>query len=110
MFIAYYTLYLLAYKISAEKTLHVPTDDDFLKMYLRPCKYYPKSAFDRVSQIISLANEMISIKLDYFHSIFLQMITFFKLKQKHSKLYEDLYPNNVAHVFEQVSMIFIKIL
>lgn len=29
------------------------------------------------------------------------MITFFKLKQKHSHLYEDLYPNNVAHVFEQ---------
>lgn len=30
-----------------------------------------------------------------------QMIAFFKLKQKHSHLYEDLYPNNVAHVFEQ---------
>lgn len=35
----------------AEKTLHVPTDDDFLKMYLRPCKYYSKSAYDRVSNI-----------------------------------------------------------
>lgn len=30
-----------------------------------------------------------------------QMIAFFKLKQKHAHLYEDLYPNNVAHVFEQ---------
>lgn len=29
------------------------------------------------------------------------MVTFFKLKQKHAHLYEDLYPNNVAHVFEQ---------
>lgn len=29
------------------------------------------------------------------------MITFFKLKQKHANLYEDLYPNNVIHVFEQ---------
>lgn len=35
----------------AEKTLHVPTDDEFLKMYLRPCKYYPKSAFERVSTL-----------------------------------------------------------
>lgn len=30
-----------------------------------------------------------------------QMIAFFKLKQKHANLYEDLYPNNVMHVFEQ---------
>lgn len=29
------------------------------------------------------------------------MKAFFKLKQKHSDLYEDLYPNNVIHVYEQ---------
>ncbi|XP_055298216.1 alpha-tocopherol transfer protein [Sitodiplosis mosellana] len=62
--------------LKGEKTLHVPTDDEFLKMYLRPCKYYPKSAFDRIK-------------------------TFFKLKQKHPELYEDLYPNSVIHVYEQ---------
>lgn len=31
----------------------------------------------------------------------LQIRTFFKLKQKHANLYEDLYPISVKHVFEQ---------
>lgn len=38
--------------------------------------------------------------LSFFSNI-LQIRTFFKLKQKHANLYEDLYPNNVRHVFEQ---------
>lgn len=37
----------------------------------------------------------------YFHNLFAQIRTFFKLKQKHANLYEDLYPNSVRHVYEQ---------
>lgn len=40
----------------------------------------------------------------FFSAYFLileQMKNFFKLKQKHANLYEDLYPSSVIHVFEQ---------
>jgi len=62
--------------VIAETSLHVPAVDEFLVMFLRPCKYYPKSAFDRMKK-------------------------FYKLKQKHPKLFDDLYPTNVRHVYEQ---------
>lgn len=135
----------------AEKTLHVPTDDEFLKMYLRPCKYYPKSAFERVSTLPAMLicmffpDSMCVFAVDPGHCVLClllinrgkpntcrqlnsrlaswrchitssqqlnwndfplccslpQIKTFFKLKQKHSDLYEDLYPNSVIHVYEQ---------
>jgi len=61
--------------LKAETTLHVPTDDEFLTVFLRPCKYYPKSAFERIK-------------------------TFYKLKQKSPALFDDVLPSNVRHVFE----------
>lgn len=36
---------------SAESNLHVPVIDEFFIAFLRPCKYYPKSAFERVSEL-----------------------------------------------------------
>lgn len=56
--------------------LHVPTDDDFLIMFLRPCKYYAKSAFQRIQ-------------------------TFYKVKASHGSIFEDLRPCIVRHVYEQ---------
>lgn len=44
------SMFLISFSFAAETKLHVPTDDDFLIMFLRPCKYYAKSAFQRVSQ------------------------------------------------------------
>lgn len=43
--------FFIFYLFSAETSLHVPTDDEYLVMYLRPCKYYAKSAFERVSKM-----------------------------------------------------------
>lgn len=42
-----------------------------------------------------------TIKLKSLSCSLPQIKTFFKLKQKHSDLYEDLYPNSVIHVYEQ---------
>ena len=41
--------FLLVFSIG-EPDLKVPLDDDFLKRFLRPCKWYPKSAFELVSK------------------------------------------------------------
>lgn len=60
----------------AETNLHVPVIDEFFIAFLRPCKYYPKSAFERMKK-------------------------YYKLKQKHARLFEDLYPMSVRHVYEQ---------
>jgi hypothetical protein len=39
----------LNFSISAETDLYVPIDDDlFLIKFLRPCKFYPESALDKV--------------------------------------------------------------
>ncbi|KAK0162925.1 hypothetical protein PV327_006653 [Microctonus hyperodae] len=34
-----------------EKTLHYRTDDEFLMIFLRPCKYYPESALALMQRI-----------------------------------------------------------
>lgn len=39
---------------TAETTLYVPTDDQFLLMFLRPCKFYPQSAMDKVIILVRL--------------------------------------------------------
>jgi len=62
--------------VLAETTLHVPAVDEFLIMFLRPCKFYPKSAFDRMKK-------------------------FYKLKAKHPKLFDDLWPSSCRHVYEE---------
>lgn len=48
--------------------MHVPTDDDFLTMYLRPCKYYPKSAFDRVSGIVDHESWLLIFLVEFISS------------------------------------------
>jgi hypothetical protein len=36
--------------VAGDKYLHLPLDDEkILRQFLRPCKYYPKSAYDKVS-------------------------------------------------------------
>lgn len=36
--------------VSAETDLNVPIDiDEYLIVFLRPCKYYPESAFEQVN-------------------------------------------------------------
>lgn len=36
--------------INDDPTIHFRDDDDFLKIFLRPCKFYPESAFALVSR------------------------------------------------------------
>lgn len=35
--------------LAGDSSLFYHTDDDFLSIFLRPCKYYPKSAYNLVS-------------------------------------------------------------
>lgn len=63
--------------IKDEPGLTVPiNDDEFLIKFLRPCKFYPKSAFEKLKN-------------------------FYKFRVKHKKLCKNLMPDTVYHVFEQ---------
>lgn len=35
--------------LEADSSMHYDTEDDFLKIFLRPCKYYAESAYKLVS-------------------------------------------------------------
>ncbi|GJQ80663.1 hypothetical protein Trydic_g9247 [Trypoxylus dichotomus] len=37
--------------LAADSTLHYETDDEFLKIFLRPTKYYPKSAYEFMKRV-----------------------------------------------------------
>ncbi|CAK9814966.1 Retinaldehyde-binding protein 1 [Anthophora plagiata] len=37
--------------LEEDKTLYFKTDDDFLLIFLRPCKYYPKSAYELMKRV-----------------------------------------------------------
>lgn len=37
--------------LAADPTIHYETDDDFLKIFLRPTKYFPKSAYELMKKI-----------------------------------------------------------
>lgn len=39
------------FSLAEDKTLHFRTDDDFLIIFLRPCKFYPESAFALIQRI-----------------------------------------------------------
>jgi hypothetical protein len=58
-----------------EKDFVFPIHDSLIIPYLRPCKFYPKSAFERMQNT-------------------------FKFKLKYKKIYENLTPESVRTVFE----------
>ncbi|CAD7079710.1 unnamed protein product [Hermetia illucens] len=62
--------------IKQEKHLHLPTEDEYMRMFLRPCKYYPESAMDRIKH-------------------------FYNLSLKYGKVCENIVPSTLRHVFEQ---------
>lgn len=62
--------------ISKEQYLHLPTDDEYMYMYLRPCKFYAESAFKRLKK-------------------------FYHLSVKYGSVCEDVVPSKCRHVFEQ---------
>lgn len=67
----------LRLRLQDEKSLYVPIDDDtFLVKFLRPCKYYPDSAFSLMQR-------------------------YYRFKQKHPDLCEDLLPTTVKHVYDE---------
>nr|CAD7198744.1 unnamed protein product [Timema douglasi] len=68
--------------LKEEADLHTPDDNDtWLIRFLRPCKFYPESAFDLVS--------------------FDQRIKrYYQFKVKHSNVYEDLKPSREKNLFE----------
>lgn len=94
-----------SFPISDDTKLHVPTDDDFLIMFLRPCKYYAKSALQRVSSAFrSLLPPYLprrSFTLIHHPISQFQIQTFYKLKASNNSIFEDLRPCTVRHVYEQ---------
>lgn len=64
-------------KLQAEESLHVPIDDDsFLLKFLRPCKFYPDSAFALIQR-------------------------YYRFKHKHPKQCDNLVPATVQHVYDE---------
>ncbi|CAO1371767.1 unnamed protein product [Diamesa hyperborea] len=63
--------------LQGEKNFSFPTEEDFFLMtFLRPCKFYSKSAFERMQK-------------------------YYKFKLKNKKITDDLTVDSVRHVFEQ---------
>lgn len=62
--------------LSEDKDLMVPLDNDaWLVRFLRPCKYYPESAYEQIKN-------------------------YYAFKEKHSAVYRDLLPSKERNVFE----------
>lgn len=61
--------------IQNEKYLDLPTDDEYMKMFLRPCHYYPESAMKRLRN-------------------------FYHMKLKYGEACENIVPSKLQHVFE----------
>ncbi|XP_062549044.1 alpha-tocopherol transfer protein-like [Armigeres subalbatus] len=63
--------------LQAEKSLYIPVDDDsFLMKFLRPCKFYPASAFGLIQR-------------------------YYRFKLKHPDACEELLPSTVQHVYDE---------
>ncbi|XP_025831174.1 alpha-tocopherol transfer protein-like isoform X1 [Agrilus planipennis] len=63
--------------LKEDKELKVPYDNDaWLVRFLRPCKFYPKSAYDLIKR-------------------------YYAFKVKHSDVYNDLLPSRETNIFEQ---------
>ncbi|XP_055710899.1 alpha-tocopherol transfer protein-like [Phlebotomus papatasi] len=63
--------------LEKEKDLNVPlSEEDFLVKFLRPCKFYPESALERIKK-------------------------YYRFKIKYKKYAEDLVPRTVRHVLEK---------
>lgn len=64
-------------KLQEEKSLHVPIDDDaFLMKFLRPCKFYPDSAFALIQR-------------------------YYRFRLKHGNVCDNLVPATVQHVYDE---------
>lgn len=63
------------FNILDEKDFVFAMEDSFIIPYLRPCKFYPKSSFERMQK-------------------------YFKFKVKYKKVCENLTPESVRTVFE----------
>lgn len=69
-------------KLQEETSLHVPIDDDsFLLKFLRPCKFYPDSAFALIQR-------------------------YYRFRHKHANLCDDLVPATVQHVYNESLLFF----
>ncbi|XP_058819701.1 alpha-tocopherol transfer protein-like [Topomyia yanbarensis] len=69
-------------RLQEEKSLYVPIEDDaFLVKFLRPCKYYPDSAFALIQR-------------------------YYRFKQKHPDACADLFPSTVKHVYAEGLLFF----
>ncbi|XP_070153603.1 retinaldehyde-binding protein 1 isoform X1 [Polyergus mexicanus] len=50
--------------IEEDKTIHYCTDDDFLLIFLRPCKFYPQSAFELMKRVADFRNKHAALFYD----------------------------------------------
>ncbi|XP_055382741.1 alpha-tocopherol transfer protein-like [Condylostylus longicornis] len=62
--------------IAKENGLHLPTDEEYMVMFLRPCKFYPDSCMKRIKN-------------------------FYNLKYKYGIVCDEITPNNCRQVFEK---------
>ncbi|XP_003427226.1 alpha-tocopherol transfer protein-like [Nasonia vitripennis] len=65
---------ILCDMLGEEEGLYVPLDEEFLKRFLRPCKFYPRSAFKLIKR-------------------------FYEYRLKHPEFYEGLLPSNERAIF-----------
>uniref|UniRef100_T1GTB0 CRAL-TRIO domain-containing protein n=1 Tax=Megaselia scalaris TaxID=36166 RepID=T1GTB0_MEGSC len=62
--------------LQQQKHLYVPLDDDYMKMFLRPCHFYPEGALKR-------------------------LVNFYHMKLKYKDSCEDILPASLKHVFAE---------
>jgi len=62
--------------IKKEEYLYLPTDDEYIKMFLRPCHYHPESALKRLKN-------------------------FYHMKLKYGGACEDVVPSKLRNVFDE---------
>lgn len=63
--------------LQEEKSLYIPMDNDaFMIKFLRPCKYYAKSAFELIQR-------------------------YYRFRSKHPDLCDELFPASVTHVYAE---------
>lgn len=66
--------------IPEDKTIYYSTDDDFLMIFLRPCKFYPQSAYELIKRIADF-------------------------RDKNSVLYHNLMPNDERDAFTNYNVV-----
>lgn len=96
----FFTLNIIS-RLIDEKYLHLPLDDEYMMMFLRPCHYYPESALKRVSLNHFLDKKKLGLTNIINYACFiLQLKNFYNMKLKYGIACENIVPAKLRNVFE----------